>query len=79
MKKKAIEYRVYVSYPARFWPDYDEKVEKIAGMYSDGSGMGFGERDLAFNYKRKYVAEKLISRLKKSRLKLKVHLEEQEE
>ena len=47
-RKPSNRYRVSASYRDYLYPDYDAKVTKLVGRKSDGSGMGFGERDVDF-------------------------------
>ena len=51
MSKSNTVYIAYVSYPAELYfsdDNLDKQIEMAAGIYPDGSGMGFGLRDLDF-------------------------------
>lgn len=38
-----------IHYPAKYFPDYDDRIHKIVGLISDYSGLGFGQRELGFS------------------------------
>lgn len=70
------EYCLMVLYPSELYfqgtsPDY--LISKILKRHSDGSGMGFGERDLSYYFKSKILAEnakkKIVKCLDKKLLK----------
>lgn len=53
-----MEYCLAVCYPADKWPSGDDEVcEAVGRKDQDGSGMGFGERDMQFYFKNKEEAE----------------------
>lgn len=67
MSKK---YTVIASYSAEYyWRGFDNKLFQAAGSSSDGSGMGFGERDHSWSGLTKNVAEKIVKKLKKLQTK----------
>jgi hypothetical protein len=55
-KIKRIYYLV-ATYPARFYPELDKKLEALIGE-SSGSGYGFGGRDMSWDFKNKTDAKK---------------------
>lgn len=67
---RKIEYRVQAIYPARSMAEIktaDKKYEKVVGRGRDASGIGFGERDMAWYYKQCSTAERAYSRLARFR------------
>ena len=61
------------------YEDTQRKIEKILGRHSDGSGFGFGIRDLSFYYEREAHAIKALKKINKAKLqktKAKVIFEE---
>ena len=70
MKKKVREPRynlvaVYVGYDT----DKDKMIRKIVGRDNNGSGFGFGERDLGFSFFTKPAAERAKARLRQKRIR----------
>lgn len=69
-------YIIDVTYGGEHYPQLDQKLNDIFGRYSDESGMGFGERDLAWFFKTRRTAQKYfdkLSRMKKlSQISLKI-------
>jgi hypothetical protein len=59
-------YVVAVAYPAElyFESNLDEQIEEAAGVPCDGSGMGFGERDLSFSFPTMSLAQQAAVRIK---------------
>jgi hypothetical protein len=60
-----MSYTVIAEY--RGLPDHDRdfEIEKVARKTSDGSGYGFGKRDMGFTFASKRGAENAIQRIKK--------------
>ncbi len=63
--KKKTMYVVNVVYPANPFPQKEDAVEKLAGRYSDSSGLGFGERDIEFYCDSKAEMNALANKLAK--------------
>jgi hypothetical protein len=81
MTNNKTEYLLQVSYPSDFYylhgynhpRSWDSKIETTVGRLSDGSGMGFGRRDLDFQFKTKRGALNACKKLAKfSRVRRKV-------
>jgi len=54
--------------------DFEEKIEKLVGKERCGSGMGFGKRDIGFDFETReecMAAKKRLSRLKRYKFKSK--------
>lgn len=67
MKSGKTSTRVIVEYPSSRYPKYDKLIERIMGACT-GSGMGFGVRDMTFDYPNKTQARRVIGELHKLRL-----------
>lgn len=62
-------YVLSLSYPADQYPAMDKKIEKLIGS-RDGSGMGFGERDMDWTFDTKQEALAAWGKLKGKGLEL---------
>lgn len=56
-------YRVDVTYPSDLWPEYDSKLEKVAGSTASGAGMGYFGRDMSWSFSKKKSAVTVFSKL----------------
>jgi hypothetical protein len=58
----------YIGAYYRNMPDYekDARIRKLARKREDGSGYGFGERDLSFSYRSREKATQARARLKRA-------------
>ena len=67
-KKSKVSFAIsaYFPYTADF-EKKDAKLEKIVGRPSNGSGAGFGQRDLCWYFDSEDEAEKIYNKLKKVR------------
>lgn len=63
MSKNKTTYRLTVEYEG-FDQEFDKKIEKTIKRECDGSGFGFGGRDLGFYYKTKLSAVNARRKLK---------------
>ena len=64
--RKKPRWFVLASYPAERSPD-DERLEKLVGRMSDGSGMGFGRRDIDWSWRTGPPAKRAAKKLAKLR------------
>jgi hypothetical protein len=65
-------YFVEASYPGGIKPDVDDKLVRVVGRLSDGSGcllFGNHERDLSWEFAKKADAEKAASKLRMAEVK----------
>lgn len=63
---KAAEFFVNVSYNARWgWGERDALIQKAIGRAPDGSGMGYGRRDLTFSFTQPEALRSALKRLSK--------------
>lgn len=70
--KTKVEYTVCAAYSANlYWDDHnyngsamDRKLEKVVKKGSDGSGLGFGERDISWTFFKKEDALKAVKRIR---------------
>ena len=60
-----MEWLVEMSYPAKFYPDMDDHIQKTMKKYADSSGMGFGARDLTWTFKREKEAIAFAKKLQR--------------
>lgn len=61
-----MSYQVRIFYDANHYPAMDLVIHKIIKRkYNDASGMGFGERDVAFDFKSRASALKAFDKLSK--------------
>ena len=67
--------RVNVEYDG-FDPDVDRALERLTRVQCDGSGFGFGVRDLSWTFRRKSDADKFVARIKDARLGCRVSVRE---
>jgi hypothetical protein len=58
-----IRYQVQVIYDAEFYPDADTLIEAKVGRKCDAAGMGFGERDIVFDFTRAVYAVEAFTAL----------------
>ncbi len=50
-KRKQVIHVVYAEYPAQEWcTTRDRQLEKAVGKASGGSGLGFGKRDISWDF-----------------------------
>lgn len=54
-----------IAYEPKFYPALDEKIDKIVGRDHNGSGMGFGARDLNYDFKTDADARAIGKRVKR--------------
>ncbi len=47
--------------------DKDDRIRKAAKRADDGSGVGFGERDITFTFYRRDAAQRAVERMRKIR------------
>lgn len=73
------EFYLYVSYPYDlYWSlDLDRQIERAARVPCDGSGIGFGLRDISFTFKTRKGADNAVARIRKLHRKIKTDLIEQ--
>lgn len=57
------KYYFSVSYDIQYYPELDDKLEKLVGRHSDGSGMGMGERDISWYLSSKKRVLEVFSRI----------------
>lgn len=70
-----MSYELRVYYPSEYYDRFDTIIKKALKKDSEGSGMGFGERDLSFAYRTLPVALKAFQALNKLRLIARITLE----
>ncbi len=69
-------YRIAVEYEG-YDTEYDFELEARVGRNRAGSGIGFGIRDLEWNYYRRDAAERAYNKLKRfKRYKTRVRMDE---
>ncbi len=71
MKSK---YSVDILYRSMFYPELDNKIESLMRRPRDASGMGFGQRDMTFVFKKKSSAKRAFEKLSKIKNLTKVSL-----
>lgn len=69
MAKQKINYIVEIVYPAEFWsPEKDDGIDHLASGYGGertASGMGFGQRDMQFEFDDAKSAAKFVEKVSK--------------
>ena len=60
-------YSVSIAYPEEKYPELDNVLSKIAHAREYDSGIGFGERDMSFDYRHFNTAFAAFTRLRKCR------------
>jgi hypothetical protein len=61
------KYQLNVEYPANKYNEgYDDKIEKLIGFMCESSGMGFGVRDMQFDFDNENNAKKAKMKVKKA-------------
>ena len=59
--------RMIVTYDAQLYLndpiDYDEMIEKVSDKRCESSGMGFGQREMSFNFQHRDEAETARNRI----------------
>lgn len=70
-----MSYQIIVDYPSKYYDKFDTLIKKTLKKDSDGSGMGFGQRDLSFYYRTLPAAIKAFQKLNKLRLIARITLE----
>ena len=74
MSKRQKEYSLNVTYDAQLYPEMDNKLEKLIGFESSGSGMGFGSRDVQWYFLHSRDAFEKFKRLRKMKGVLEISL-----
>jgi hypothetical protein len=71
-RAKKSEFELFVSYPAKHYPDYDDKIKSALNKLASSSGMSFDSnptRDMEFFYRTKEGAENGASKIRSLKLK----------
>ena len=82
MRTIAKVYRLCVTYPGKYYPALDDRLEKLVGRHADGSGMtlfGNRERDCSWYFKTFREAEKIGKKIKKWKEIIDVEVSQEDE